>query len=89
MEEEEVQDDEIVETKRQNLEPTFMNYIKGKTEVNLCVAIDFTRSNGNPNQKGTPHYVNPDGSLNDYESAISWIGGVIGKYDTDQVSFSC
>ena len=30
------------------------------------------------------HYRHPDGQLNDYEKAITAVGGVIARYDTDQ-----
>jgi Copine len=56
-------------------------------ELELCIAIDFTGSNGDPRRPGTLHYIHPDGSLNDYEKAITAVGSIIAKYDNDQVSF--
>ena len=65
--------------------PTFIDYLEGGCEINLCVAIDFTGSNGNPREPGTLHYLDPTGeSMNDYEKAIKAIGSVLGKYDTDK-----
>lgn len=65
--------------------PTFLNYIHGGCEMQLCVAIDFTGSNGDPRKPGTLHYLSPDGrSMNDYEKAISAIGGLLADYDTDK-----
>jgi len=64
--------------------PTFVDFIGGGCQLNLCVAIDFTGSNGDPRRPGTLHYMNPDGSLNDYEKAISSIGTILSKYDYDQ-----
>jgi len=65
--------------------PTFLNYIEGGCEMQLCVAIDFTGSNGDPRKPGTLHYLSPDGStMNDYEKAISAIGGILADYDTDK-----
>merc|ERR1739844_319447 len=65
--------------------PTFLNYIHGGCEMQLCVAIDFTGSNGDPRKPGTLHYLSPDGrSMNDYEKAISAIGGILADYDTDK-----
>lgn len=53
--------------------------------MQLCVAIDFTGSNGNPRQPGTLHYLAPGGvPMNDYEKAISAIGGILADYDTDK-----
>lgn len=63
--------------------PTFTQYLHGGCEINLCVAIDFTGSNGNPREEGTLHYFNPDGAHNDYEKAIVAIGGILADYDTD------
>ena len=64
--------------------PTFIDYVIGGCQLNLCVAIDFTSSNGNPRKPGTLHYVHRDGSLNDYETAIQVIGSILSKYDYDQ-----
>ncbi len=33
-----------------------MDYIRGGTEVNFTVAVDFTASNGNPNDQRSLHY---------------------------------
>ena len=65
--------------------PTFVDYVSGGCELNLCVAIDFTGSNGDPRKPGTLHYIHPDGSLNDYEKAIQAIGRILAKYDDDQL----
>jgi len=65
--------------------PSFADYITGGCELNVGVAIDFTGSNGDPRKPGTLHYRNPDGSLNDYEKAITAIVGVLAKYDSDQM----
>jgi len=61
---------------------TFADYMRGGIEMQLCVAIDFTGSNGDPRQPGTLHHLNPNGK-NDYEKAIAAIGGVLANYDTD------
>jgi len=63
---------------------TFADYIRGGCEINLCVAIDFTGSNGDPRQPGTLHYFHPDGQLNDYEKAIRAIGSILANFDSDQ-----
>jgi len=53
--------------------------------MQLCVAIDFTGSNGDPRKPGTLHYLSPDGrTMNDYEKAISSIGGILADFDTDK-----
>ena len=34
---------------------TFVDYLKAGIEIGLSVAIDFTRSNGNPNETTSLH----------------------------------
>lgn len=66
--------------------PTFLDYINGGCEMQLCVAIDFTGSNGDPRKPGTLHYLSPDGStMNDYEKAICAIGSLLADFDTDKM----
>lgn len=61
----------------------FLDYIHGGCEMNVCVAIDFTGSNGDPRKPGTLHYLN-SGGRNDYEKAISACVGILQKYDADK-----
>jgi len=63
---------------------SFTDYILGGCEINMCVAIDFTGSNGDPRQPGTLHHFNSDGSKNDYEKAVAAICGVLAQYDSDK-----
>jgi hypothetical protein len=62
---------------------SFLDYIAGGCELNVCVAIDFTGSNGDPRKPGTLHYLNSEGR-NDYEKAISAVLNILSKYDSDQ-----
>mmetsp|Transcript_25935 Transcript_25935/g.31380 ORF Transcript_25935/g.31380 Transcript_25935/m.31380 type:complete len:572 (+) Transcript_25935:136-1851(+) len=65
--------------------PDFVDYISGGCELNLCVAIDFTGSNGDPRKPGTLHYLYPGGTAqNDYEKVILSLGTILSKYDADQ-----
>ncbi|CAB9522457.1 Copine-6 [Seminavis robusta] len=64
--------------------PKFVDYLTGGLELQMCVAIDFTGSNGDPRKPGTLHYIHRDGSLNDYEKAITAVGAVVARYDSDQ-----
>jgi len=64
-------------------QPSFTDYLGGGCEIQLGVAIDFTGSNGDPRQPGTLHHINPN-EQNDYEKAITAIGGVLANYDTDR-----
>jgi hypothetical protein len=65
-------------------QPSFLEYIKGGTEVSFIVAIDFTASNGEATSASSLHYCDPRGILNQYASAITAIGSVIEFYDTDK-----
>lgn len=64
--------------------PSFVDYISGGCELELATAIDFTGSNGDPRKPGTLHYIHRDGQLNDYEKAITAVGSVVARYDSDQ-----
>eukprot|EP00299_Pterocystis_sp_00344_P000181 c10054_g1_i1.p1 GENE.c10054_g1_i1~~c10054_g1_i1.p1 ORF type:complete len:573 (-),score=177.08 c10054_g1_i1:89-1663(-) len=63
---------------------SFLEYIMGGTEIRLMVAIDLTRSNGDPNLPGTLHYA-PPGGMSDYEKAIRAVGNIIAAYDSDNI----
>jgi Copine/C2 domain len=62
----------------------FVDYLSGGLEMNLTIAIDFTGSNGDPRIPGTLHHISRSGELNDYEKAITAVGSVIARYDSDQ-----
>lgn len=66
--------------------PEFVDYLSGGCQISLAVAIDFTASNGDPREPGTPHYFHPPQSKewNDYEKAIFAVGSILAKYDSDQ-----
>ena len=64
--------------------PTFVDYVTGGLELQMSVAVDFTGSNGDPRRPGTLHYIHPDGQLNDYEKALSAVGSIVARYDSDQ-----
>ncbi|KAL7548714.1 hypothetical protein ACHAWF_011982 [Thalassiosira exigua] len=54
--------------------PKFSDYVRaGILDMDCCVAIDFTSSNGDPRVPGTQHY-SRDGMMNDYEEAIVALG---------------
>jgi Copine/C2 domain len=71
---------------KNNDRPEFVDYLSGGCQISLAVAIDFTASNGDPRQPGTPHYFHPPESKewNDYEKAIFAVGSILAKYDSDQ-----
>mmetsp|Transcript_21973 Transcript_21973/g.53163 ORF Transcript_21973/g.53163 Transcript_21973/m.53163 type:complete len:534 (+) Transcript_21973:736-2337(+) len=64
--------------------PKFSDYVSsGTVNIDFCVAIDFTSSNGDPRIPGTQHY-SRDGMMNDYEEAIAALGSTIEKYSSSQ-----
>ena len=69
-----------------NTRPEFVDYLSGGCQISLAVAIDFTASNGDPREPGTPHYFHSPQSKewNDYEKAIFAVGSILAKYDSDQ-----
>jgi len=81
-EEIEVPPDEA-EDEDENKRYTFTDFISGGCELNLCVAIDFTGSNGDPREPGTLHYMAGE-EKNDYEKAIVSIGTILANYDHDK-----
>ncbi|KAL5061047.1 hypothetical protein RYX36_032651 [Vicia faba] len=63
---------------------SFIDYISSGFELNFMVAVDFTASNGNPQQPDSLHYISGSGQLNSYQKAIMEIGEVIQFYDSDK-----
>jgi len=59
--------------------PKFSDYVDAGLDIDLCVAIDFTSSNGDPRIPGTLHY-SRDGMTNDYEDALQFIGSKVETY---------
>lgn len=64
--------------------PTFVDYLSGGLELELSIAIDYTGSNGDPRKPGTLHYIDPSGTLNEYEKCLTSVGAIIAKYDSNQ-----
>merc|ERR1712013_465426 len=67
------------------LQPTFLDYISNGTELSFTVAVDFTASNGNPQDPRSLHYNDPTGAPNQYISAIKAVGDIIQDYDSDKL----
>ena len=57
---------------------------KNKMQINLEIAIDYTKSNKPPNDPRSNHYLNGR-DLNDYEKAIKACCEVLAPYDADQL----
>ncbi|XP_068598615.1 copine-9 [Brachionichthys hirsutus] len=65
-------------------EHTFVDFIRGGTQLNFTVAIDFTASNGNPSQPTSLHYMSPY-QMNTYAMALKAVGEIIQDYDSDKL----
>jgi hypothetical protein len=65
--------------------PKFVDYLSGGLELQMSVAVDFTGSNGDPRKPGTLHHIErSSGQLNNYEKALTAVGSIIARYDSDQ-----
>ena len=51
-----------------------------RMQVNFTVAIDFTASNGDPNNPHSLHYIN-SAAHNQYSLALQAVGRIIQDYD--------
>lgn len=67
-----------------NDETTFLDYIRGGTQMHFAVAIDFTASNGAPADPQSLHYLNPQ-RPNCYEIALKSVGDIIQHYDSSKM----
>ena len=64
---------------------SFLDYIRGGTDLACTFSIDFTASNGNPRSPDSLHYIQYGGTLNQYELAIKSVGDIIEDYDSDKL----
>jgi hypothetical protein len=63
-------------------ELSFVDFIRGGTELHFAVAVDYTASNGAPNDPRSLHYIFGQNSRpNAYEIALKSVGEIISHYD--------
>ncbi|EXB67641.1 Protein BONZAI 3 [Morus notabilis] len=74
----------FVDQFQEKLQFSFLDYISSGFELNFMVAVDFTASNGNPQDPTSLHHISPYGRLNSYQQAIMQVGEVIQFYDSDR-----
>ena len=65
-----------------NKRHSFLEYVFGGCEIGLTIAVDFTLSNGRPDQPTSLHYL--DMQKNEYLNAIRSVGSILQYYDTDK-----
>jgi len=63
---------------------TFLDYIRGGLRFNFIVAVDFTKSNGMPNDPNSLHYFDRERLENPYTMAIRSVGDIVQDYDYDR-----
>lgn len=63
---------------------SFLEYVMGGCQINFTVGIDFTASNGEPNQPDSLHYLDPH-KPNQYTSALIAVGDICQDYDSDKL----
>jgi hypothetical protein len=63
--------------------PEFLDYIRGGTQINMIIAVDFTASNGTPTNPSSLHAIKP-GSYNSYQEAIFRVSEILLNYDYDK-----
>ena len=65
------------------MENSFIDYLRGGMNINLCIAIDYTASNGIYSNTNSLHNIT-EGQQNEYESAMRLIGSILSSYDSDE-----
>lgn len=65
-------------------EVSFIDYIRGGTEMHFALAIDFTASNGSPLDPRSLHYFDFR-RPNHYEAALRSVGEIIQYYDSAKI----
>ncbi|EFO93889.1 CRE-GEM-4 protein [Caenorhabditis remanei] len=65
------------------IEPTFLDFISGGTQLDFSVAVDFTASNGNPSTPSSLHYM-ASGVPNQYEIALRAVLSICQHYNSSK-----
>jgi Copine/C2 domain len=68
----------------EHTEHSFLDYVGAGYEISLAIAIDFTASNGDPQRRGSLHFLDQH-IPNEYELAIQAVGSILAQYASDQV----
>jgi len=62
---------------------SFLDFLFGGLQLNFTVGIDFTGSNGNPQDPRSLHYLH--GGSNQYQQSLYAIGNIVQDYDFDKM----
>lgn len=65
------------------VEPTFLDFISGGTQLDFAVAVDFTASNGAPKNSSSLHYMSAD-RPNQYELALRSVLSICQHYNSSK-----
>ena len=65
-----------------DLRHSFLEYVFGGSQIQLCIAVDFTLSNGHPAEKDSLHCAQMN--KNEYHQAINQVGNIVQYYDSDK-----
>lgn len=74
----------VLSHSREYTQYSFLDYVFSGHEISLAIAIDFTASNGDPQQRGSLHHIDKN-VPNEYEVAIHSVGDILATYDSDQL----
>eukprot|EP01083_Nonionella_stella_P198652 729178_1 len=64
---------------------SMLEFMKGGLEIQFMVGIDFTASNGDPNNRSSLHYMRNTRNPNEYQRALRSVGSVLEPYDSDSM----
>eukprot|EP01084_Bolivina_argentea_P138899 244430_1 len=61
------------------------DYLYDSFDISIIFGIDFTASNGDPEQPYSLHYIYDQNKLSHYQIAIRAVGNILQSYDTDNM----
>ncbi|KAL6048086.1 Copine IVb [Balamuthia mandrillaris] len=78
--------EKVVENPYYGFNPhSFLEYIMGGCQINLIIAVDWTKSNGEPCRPYSLHHIDKSRQKpNDYMQAIKSVVSILSDYDSDK-----
>jgi hypothetical protein len=86
-------EEDICVAPQSDLDPTFVNFMRGGCQLHGVVAVDLTASNGDPRKESSLHSFGPapptmlagqEQPRNAYERALLSLCAILAQYDSDQ-----